>query len=282
MTGKRAEEKSLRSYFADIAASKPLSAAEEVALGERILAGDQQARDQLVQANLRFVVEVAKQYRFRGLSLTDLISAGNMGLIRAAERFDPTRGFKFISYAVWWIRQAITQALAEDAYAIRLPAQKVSLIKALARTARKHRYGTTNEADLEAAAGDLEVPVERLREVQQLAQMPRSLDGPTFDGEGGNLYDVLTDADQDPVDAEILREDKSAAISRAMRHLTERERLILRHYFGLEGTPEKTLEEIGLILGLTRERVRQIKMRALGKLRHPSHAPVLRELVMGS
>ena len=274
-------ERVILAYFEDITAtkSKPLSRAREGELAIRIQQGDMQARDELVQANLRFVVDVAKGYQHRGLPLADLIGAGNLGLLTAAERFDGARGCKFISYAVWWIRQSILQTLAEQTRTVRLPMNKISLLQQLAKASEPLWQSTGEEpgvADLAEAVG---VSVQEVQETLRVARNVRSLDGITDEGEEHSLLDILPDVNQDPPDTEALRMSDQALTERVLASLDEREGYVLRLYFGLIGSQGMTLEQIGRQIGVTRERVRQIKERGLEKLRHPARSQMLQSLV---
>ena len=264
------EKDPLRLYLDDIAASKPLSREREVALAERIKDGDRVARDELVQANLCFVVDVAKKYQNRGLSLSDLISAGNLGLLTAAERFDGTKGYKFISYAVWWIRQSILQSIAEHARTVRLPLNKVNLLKDIAKVSRKLGQERGSDPDIQEIVEELNVPLEEVLETILSARTVRSLDE-TFEEEDDerSLLDILTDERQDAPDIDVLNEELREQINAALHYVDERERYIIRLYFGLDGNEALTLEQIGNLMGLTRERVRQLKERAFLKLRNP-------------
>lgn len=256
----------LHRYLEDVAASQPLSAQEEVRLSARIRKGDHEARAKLIEANLRFVITVAYEYRNQGVPIVDLISAGNVGLITAAERFDGNRGFKFISYAVWWIRQSILQTLAEHSRMVRLPLNRVDLLRRIARCA----VGQTSMRPPEEIAEELGIPVEQVTETLTSGQRVLSLDA-SFGGEDENsLLDLMADDSQEPPDAMIMRNTLKKEITRALSTLEEREREVICLYFGLETGVEMTLEEIGRRYRLTRERVRQIKEKALRKLRHPT------------
>lgn len=269
-------EDSLGSYLGEIANSKPLSAAEEVALARRIKAGDQTARNQLVEANLRFVVSVAKEYQNRGLPLADLISAGNMGLITAAERFDEEKGFKFISYAVWWIRQAILQTLAEQSRTVRLPLNKIGLLYKISKASRQLMQERADEPEPEDIAAELDVPVEEVKETILCGRSVRSLDATFREEEEHSLLDVLPDDRQESPEIEVMKGCLRVQIECALDSLVGREAEILRLYFGLDGEEPMTLDQIGARFGLTRERVRQIKEKALHRLRHPSRCDQLR------
>jgi RNA polymerase primary sigma factor len=273
------EETTLRLYFDDIADSRPLSREREVALSERIDEGDMQARDELVSANLRFVIDVAKNYQNRGLSLSDLISAGNVGLLTAAERFDGAKGYKFISYAVWWIKQSILQSIAEQARTVRLPLNKLSLLKDISKVSRKLGQGRESEPAIEEIAKELDLPEREILDTMMSARSLRSLDE-TFDQDDErSLINIIADENQATPDQNVLENASKSQMEEALEVLDKRELRIIRLYFGLDGTESLTLEEIGGMMGLTRERVRQLKERALGKLRHPSRYQALLSLV---
>jgi len=271
-------ESTLRLYFDDIADSKPLSREREVELSARIQDGDRHARDELVQANLRFVIDVAKNYQNRGLPLSDLISAGNVGLLTAADRFDGTKGYKFISYAVWWIKQSILQTIAEHARTVRLPMNKVSLLKDISKTSRRLGQGREAEPRIEEIAAELEVPAQEVLETMLSARGVRSLDESFEEDDERNLLNILADTTQDNPDADVLCESAKGQLESVLNSLDERELRIIRLYFGLDGNEALTLEQIGDLMGVTRERVRQIKERALSRLRHPSRHQFLRAL----
>jgi RNA polymerase primary sigma factor len=273
------EETTLRLYFDDIADSRPLSREREVALSERIDEGDMQARDELVSANLRFVIDVAKNYQNRGLSLSDLISAGNVGLLTAAERFDGAKGYKFISYAVWWIKQSILQSIAEQARTVRLPLNKLSLLKDISKASRKLGQGRESEPAVEEIAKELDLSAREVLDTMMSARSLRSLDE-TFDQDDErSLINIIADENQATPDQNVLENASKSQMEEALEVLDKRELRIIRLYFGLDGTESLTLEEIGGMMGLTRERVRQLKERALGKLRHPSRYQALLSLV---
>ncbi len=269
-------------YFHEIENSVGLSAEQEIAIAKQIKQGDEDALASLVSANLRFVVSVAKQYQNLGLPLSDLINEGNMGLIIAAKRFDGSKGFKFISYAVWWIRQAILQALAEQSRIVRLPLNRIGELtrvnKALTRL--EQRLGRPPEldeiaAELETDPGDMDL-------LLRLAQRPVSLEMPCDDSEQDRcLGDLLPDESRPACDDVLSEEELKGEIKRAMHALTEGEARVLRMYYGLDGHEPMTLEEIGAYVGRTRERVRQIKEKALQKLRHPTRSEVLKEHYTG-
>jgi RNA polymerase primary sigma factor len=272
------EESTLRLYFDDIAESTPLSREREVELADKIKNGDMRARDEMIRANLRFVVDVAKKYQNRGLSLSDLISAGNLGLITAADRFDGTKGYKFISYAVWWIRQSILQTLAEHVRTVRLPLNKVSLLKDISKASRKLGQDRATEPAIEEIAAELEVPAEEVLETILSARAVCSLDESFTDDDERSLLNTLPDDTTEAPDADILRESARVQLESALSTLEERELRIIRLYFGLDGNEALTLEEIGDMMNLTRERIRQLKERALSKLRHPSRHQALKTL----
>lgn len=273
------EETTLRLYFDDIADSRPLSREREVALSALIEEGDMQARDELVNANLRFVIDVAKNYQNRGLSLSDLISAGNVGLLTAAERFDGTKGYKFISYAVWWIKQSILQSIAEQARTVRLPLNKLSLLKDISKVSRKLGQGRESEPGVAEIAKELDIPEREVLDTMMSARSLRSLDE-TFDQDDErSLINIIADENQATPDQGVLENASRSQMEEALEVLDKRELRIIRLYFGLDGTEALTLEEIGGMMGLTRERVRQLKERALGKLRHPSRYQALLSLV---
>ena len=267
---------SLGSYLAEIASSSPLSATEEVQLAREIKQGDEDARNQLVEANLRFVVSVAKEYQNRGVPLADLISAGNMGLITAAERFDEDKGFKFISYAVWWIRQAILQTLAEQSRTVRLPLNKIGLLYKISKASRALQQERADDPNPEEIARQLDVPLHEVKETLMCGRSVRSLDAAFKDEEDQSLLDVLPDDRQESPENHVMHGCLRGQIDSALGGLAGREGEILRLYFGLDGEEPMTLDQIGARFGLTRERVRQIKEKALHRLRHPSRCDQLR------
>ena len=256
-------EDSLGSYLAEIAHSKPLSAAEEVDLARKIKQGNDGARNRLVEANLRFVVSVAKEYQNRGVPLADLISAGNMGLITAAERFDEDKGFKFISYAVWWIRQAILQTLAEQSRTVRLPLNKIGLLYKISKASRLLQQERADDPNPDEIAEQLDVPVDEVKETLMCGRSVRSLDATFREEEDHSLLDVLPDDRQESPENEVMRDCLRGQIDAALSSLVGREAEILRLYFGLDGEEPMTLDQIGARFGLTRERVRQIKARLM-------------------
>ena len=263
------EETTLRLYFDDIADSRPLSREREVELAARIQEGDMVARDELVNANLRFVIDVAKNYQNRGLSLSDLISAGNVGLLTAAERFDGTKGYKFISYAVWWIKQSVLQSIAEHARTVRLPLNKLSLLKDISKASRKLGQGREGEPAIEEIARELDMPEQEMLDTMMSARSVRSLDESFEEDDERSLLNILSDENQATPDSHVLETSARAQLEEVLENLDERELRIIRLYFGLDGSESLTLEQIGGLMGLTRERVRQLKEQALGKLRHP-------------
>ena len=269
------ESASLDKYLQEIGKEELITVEEEVELAQRIKKGDQEALEKLTKANLRFVVSVAKQYQNQGLSLPDLINEGNLGLIKAAEKFDETRGFKFISYAVWWIRQSILQALAEQSRIVRLPLNQVGSLnkinKAFARFEQEHERTPSPEE----LATELEHPKEKVTDTLRVAGRHVSVDAPFADGEDNSLLDVLVNPDSPNADRGLINESLSTEVDRALETLTERERDIIKYFFGI-GTSEMTLEEIGEKFDLTRERVRQIKEKAIRRLRHSSRSKLLK------
>ena len=269
------ESASLDKYLQEIGKEELISVEEEVELAQRIRRGDQEALEKLTKANLRFVVSVAKQYQNQGLSLPDLINEGNLGLIKAAEKFDETRGFKFISYAVWWIRQSILQALAEQSRIVRLPLNQVGSLnkinKAFARFEQEHE----RTPSAEELANELELPKEKVTDTLRVAGRHISVDAPFADGEDNSLLDVLVNTDSPNADKGLINESLATEVERALEILTERERDIIRYFFGI-GCSEMTLEEIGEKFDLTRERVRQIKEKAIRKLRQSQRSALLK------
>jgi RNA polymerase primary sigma factor len=272
------DDEVLRCYFSDISDSEPLSREREVELALSIQGGDMDARNELIRCNLRFVVDVARRYRNRGLGFAELISAGNMGLITAAERFDGSRGYKFISYAVWWIRQSILQSIAEQGRTVRLPLNKVSRLREISRTAQRLAKSTEDEPYLEAIAAELEVPLDEVLDVVLSARAVRSLDESLTDGEEGSLLNVLADDRQASPDESVCDDAVRSQIRKVLGGLSEREEFILSLCFGLYGEGRRTLEDIGEQLNLTRERVRQIKERALVRLRSARYGAALSAL----
>lgn len=256
----------LNRYLQEIGREELLTVDEEVELAQRIRQGDQRAVERLVRANLRFVVSVAKQYQNQGLDLMDLISEGNVGLQKAAQKFDETRGFKFISYAVWWIRQSILQALAEQSRIVRLPLNQVGSINKIRKVLNKFEQENMRAPSVEELAKELDVPAEKIAETMKVSGRQVSVDAPFQEGEDNSLLDVLTNNDMPATDAALTRDSLSTEVDRALMQLHERERQILKYFFGI-GCQEMTLEEIGAKFDLTRERVRQIKEKAIKRLK---------------
>lgn len=260
------ESPSLDKYLQEIGREELITVEEEVELAQRIRQGDQRALDRLCRANLRFVVSVAKQYQNQGLSLPDLINEGNLGLIKAAQKFDETRGFKFISYAVWWIRQAILQALAEQSRIVRLPLNQVGSLNKISKALSRFEQDHERRPSAEELAESLDVPVEKIADTLNVSGRHTSLDAPFSDSEDNSLMDVLTNNDSPMADSSLNQESLAREVDRALCQLQEREREILKMFFGI-GCQEMTLEEIGAKFDLTRERVRQIKEKAIRRLK---------------
>ncbi len=269
------ESASLDKYLQEIGREELITVEEEVELAQRIKKGDQIALEKLTRANLRFVVSVAKQYQNQGLSLPDLINEGNLGLIKAAEKFDETRGFKFISYAVWWIRQSILQALAEQSRIVRLPLNQVGSLNKINKAFSKFEQEHERKPSPEELAESLELPADKVADTLRVSGRHVSVDAPFVDGEDNSLLDVLVNNDSPNADRTLIMESLAKEIYRALATLTERESDIIRLFFGI-GCQEMTLEEIGERFGLTRERVRQIKEKAIRRLRHTSRSKLLK------
>ncbi len=269
------ESASLDKYLQEIGKEELITVEEEVELAQRIKKGDQAALEKLTRANLRFVVSVAKQYQNQGLSLPDLINEGNLGLIKAAEKFDETRGFKFISYAVWWIRQSILQALAEQSRIVRLPLNQVGSLNKINKAYSKFEQEHERKPSPEELADSLELPAEKVADTLRVSGRHISVDAPFVEGEDNSLLDVLVNNDSPNADRSLIMESLAREIERALATLTERESDIIRMFFGI-GCQEMTLEEIGERFGLTRERVRQIKEKAIRRLRHTSRSKLLK------
>jgi len=269
------ESASLDKYLQEIGKEELITVEEEVELAQRIKKGDQAALEKLTRANLRFVVSVAKQYQNQGLSLPDLINEGNLGLIKAAEKFDETRGFKFISYAVWWIRQSILQALAEQSRIVRLPLNQVGSLNKINKAFSKFEQEHERKPSPEELADSLELPADKVADTLRVSGRHVSVDAPFVDGEDNSLLDVLVNNDSPNADRTLIMESLAREIHRALATLTERESNIIRLFFGI-GCQEMTLEEIGERFGLTRERVRQIKEKAIRRLRHTSRSKLLK------
>lgn len=270
------ESASLDKYLQEIGKEDLITVEEEVELAQRIKKGDQKALEKLTRANLRFVVSVAKQYQNQGLSLPDLINEGNLGLIKAAEKFDETRGFKFISYAVWWIRQSILQALAEQSRIVRLPLNQVGSLNKINKAFSKFEQEHERKPSPEELAESLDLPADKVADTLRVSGRHVSVDAPFVDGEDNSLLDVLVNNDSPNADSSLIMESLAKEIGRALATLTERESDIIRLFFGI-GCQEMTLEEIGERFGLTRERVRQIKEKAIRRLRHTSRSKLLKE-----
>ncbi|HEY3389668.1 MAG TPA: RNA polymerase sigma factor RpoD/SigA [Prolixibacteraceae bacterium] len=269
------ESASLDKYLQEIGKEELITVEEEVELAQRIKKGDQAALEKLTRANLRFVVSVAKQYQNQGLSLPDLINEGNLGLIKAAEKFDETRGFKFISYAVWWIRQSILQALAEQSRIVRLPLNQVGSLNKINKAYSKFEQEHERRPSPEELAEQLELPADKVADTLRVSGRHVSVDAPFVDGEDNSLLDVLINNDSPSADRVLIDESLSREIDRSLTTLTEREADIIRMFFGI-ACQEMTLEEIGERFGLTRERVRQIKEKAIRRLRHTSRSKLLK------
>ncbi|MCI0329489.1 MAG: sigma-70 family RNA polymerase sigma factor [candidate division Zixibacteria bacterium] len=272
----RDEDRSLDLYLKEIGETPLITAAEEVTLAKLIRAGDQEALEKLTKANLRFVVSVAKQYQNQGLSLADLINEGNIGLIKAAKRFDETRGFKFISYAVWWIRQAILQALAEQSRIVRLPLNRVGTLHKIGKVSAALEQELGRDPSADEIASELSLTEGEVSDTLKISNSHLSLDAPFSTSEDNSLIDVLEDDNQPSPDEELLRDSLRSEIEKALDTLTPREAEVINLYFGLNHEKALTLEEIGARFNLTRERVRQIKEKAIRRLRHASRSKALR------
>lgn len=270
------ESQSLDKYLQEIGKVDLLTADEEVVLAKRIREGDQLALEKLTKANLRFVVSVAKQYQNQGLSLGDLINEGNLGLIKAAQRFDETRGFKFISYAVWWIRQSILQALAEQSRIVRLPLNRVGSLNKISKTFSELEQKFEREPSPEELAEVLEVTASEVVDTMKISGRHVSMDAPFVQGEENSLLDVLENDGEEKPDDGLMNDSLRKEVQRALSTLTQREADVITLYFGLNGEHSMTLEEIGEKFNLTRERVRQIKEKAIRRLRHTSRSKTLK------
>src|SRR5690554_1438381 len=272
------ETASLDKYLQEIGRVELITAEEEVELARRIKLGDHDALEKLTKANLRFVVSVSKQYQNQGLTLPDLINEGNLGLIKAAQRFDETRGFKFISYAVWWIRQAILQALAEQSRIVRLPLNKIGSINKINKAFSKLEQEFERPPSLSELAEVLEMSLEDVKQSMQNSGRHVSMDAPLSSDESssGTMYDVLENNDVPGPEANLMADSLKREIERSLHTLTTRESDVIRLYFGMDGTHSMTLEEIGERFDLTRERVRQIKEKAIRRLKHTTRSRVLR------
>ena len=270
------ESASLDKYLQEIGREELITAEEEVVLAKKIKDGDQSALEKLTRANLRFVVSVAKQYQNQGLSLPDLINEGNLGLIKAAKRFDETRGFKFISYAVWWIRQSILQALAEQSRIVRLPLNQVGSLNKINKAFSKLEQEFEREPSAEELSKLLELPQDKVAGTMRVSGRHVSMDAPFVNGEDNSLLDVLVNQDSPRADNSLMFESLQKEIERSLSTLTERERDVIKLFFGIGLNHGLTLEEIGAKFDLTRERVRQIKEKAIRRLRHNSRSKLLK------
>lgn len=269
------ESASLDKYLQEIGHEELLTTDEEVELAQRIRKGDKRALERLTKANLRFVVSVAKQYQNQGLSLPDLINEGNVGLIKAAEKFDETRGFKFISYAVWWIRQSILQAIAEQSRLVRLPLNQVGSVNKITRELNKFEQEHERKPSVNEIAERVDLPEDKIADAMKANSRHVSMDAPIADGEDSSMIDFLA-GDSSNTDRELVTESLKAEVSRILKLLTDKEQKVVRAFFGIDGSPEMTLDEIGEKYNLTRERVRQIKEKALRRLRHNTKNKLLK------
>ena len=269
------ESASLDKYLQEIGHEDLLSVDEEAELAQRIRKGDREALEKLTKANLRFVVSVAKQYQNQGLSLPDLINEGNLGLIKAAEKFDETRGFKFISYAVWWIRQSILQAIAEQSRIVRLPLNQVGSVNKINRVLNRFEQENERRPSIEEIADKVDLPQDKIEDAMKVNSRHVSVDAPFVDGEDNSLLDIMVNDDAPMADRALVMESLREEINRALLTLNERERNIIEAFFGIN-QPEMTLEEIGEKFNLTRERVRQIKEKAIRRLRHNTKNKLLK------
>ena len=269
------ESASLEKYLQEIGKEELLTVEEEVELAQQIRKGDRKALERLTKANLRFVVSVAKQYQNQGLTLPDLINEGNVGLIKAAEKFDETRGFKFISYAVWWIRQSILQAIAEQSRIVRLPLNQVGSVNKINKALNKFEQENERRPSVEEIAASTDIPEDKVDDALKANSRHVSVDAPFSDDDGGSMLDIMTDTNAPSVDKELLMESLREELRKVLGTLKERERLVIKDYYGID-TEEKTLEEIGSRYGLTRERVRQIREKAIRKLRNNTNSSVLK------
>ena len=269
------ESASLDKYLQEIGHEELLTTDEEVELAQRIRKGDKRALERLTKANLRFVVSVAKQYQNQGLSLPDLINEGNVGLIKAAEKFDETRGFKFISYAVWWIRQSILQAIAEQSRLVRLPLNQVGSVNKIARELSRFEQEHERKPSVDEIAERVDLPEDKIADAMKANSRHVSMDAPIADGEDSSMIDFLA-GDSSNTDRELAIESLKAEVSRILKLLTDKEQKVLRAFFGIDGSPDMTLDEIGEKYNLTRERVRQIKEKALRRLRRNTKNKLLK------
>lgn len=269
------ESAALERYLQEIGKEEMVTAEEEVELAQRIKNGDQKALERLTKANLRFVVSVAKQYQNQGLGLADLINEGNMGLIKAAERFDETRGFKFISYAVWWIRQSILQAIAEQSRIVRLPLNQVGSVAKVNRVLSKFEQENERRPSVDEISERIDLPEDKIDDALRAQNKHISMDAPIYEGEDGNMLDTMVNDDSPMADYQLLKESLKEEIHSALNGLSDREKSVIEAFYGI-GMPEMTLDEIGSKYGLTRERVRQIKEKAIRRLRNNTYNEVLK------
>jgi|TARA_B100001093_G_scaffold341660_1_gene326431 RNA polymerase primary sigma factor len=270
------ESQSLDKYLQEIGREELITAEMEVELAQRIKNGDQLALEKLTKANLRFVVSVAKQYQNQGLTLPDLINEGNLGLIKAAQRFDETRGFKFISYAVWWIRQSILQALAEQSRIVRLPLNQVGSLNKINKAFSRLEQEFERPPSSDELATALDLPEDKVKDTMKVSGRHVSVDAPFVDGEDNSLLDVMVNNDSPKADLELMRESLQREIERSLSTLSDREKDVVMLFFGIGKQHGLTLEEIGSKFDLTRERVRQIKEKAIRRLRHNSRSKLLK------
>ena len=269
------ESAALERYLQEIGKEEMVTAEEEVELAQRIKKGDQKALERLTKANLRFVVSVAKQYQNQGLGLADLINEGNMGLIKAAERFDETRGFKFISYAVWWIRQSILQAIAEQSRIVRLPLNQVGSVAKVNRVLSKFEQENERRPSVDEISERIDLPEDKIDDALRAQNKHISMDAPIYEGEDGNMLDTMVNDDSPMADYQLLKGSLKEEIHSALNGLSDREKSVIEAFYGI-GMPEMTLDEIGSKYGLTRERVRQIKEKAIRRLRNNTYNEVLK------
>lgn len=269
------ESASLEKYLQEIGHEELLTTEQEVELAQKIRKGDKKALERLCKANLRFVVSVAKQYQNQGLSLPDLINEGNLGLIKAAEKFDDTRGFKFISYAVWWIRQSILQAIAEQSRLVRLPLNQVGSVTRIMKEAYKFEQEHERKPSINEMAERIDMPEDKIADAMNANSHEVSVDAPFVNGEEGSIVDSMTNPDSPTTDNELVKESLRTEVERMIKLLGDREQKVIKAFFGI-GEPELTLEEIGVKYNLTRERVRQIKEKAIRRIRHNTKNKLLK------
>jgi RNA polymerase primary sigma factor len=269
------ESASLEKYLQEISREEMISTEEEVELAQRIRKGDRKALEKLTRANLRFVVSVAKQYQNQGLSLSDLINEGNVGLLKAAEKVDETRGFNFISYAVWWIRQSILQAIADQSRIVRLPLNQTGAVSKINRALNKFEQEHERRPNIDELSETIDLPMEKIGEAMTANAHHVSVDAPFAEGDDNSLLDVMVNENSPMADLELVKESLQAEIRTALRTLNDRERKVIEAFFGIN-QPEMTLEEIGVKYGLTRERVRQIKEKAIRRLRNGTKNKLLK------